>query len=127
MAYKVVITLRSQLGVPMTLETLDKTKFGKREAVASLYRLLANPVRLRILELLENRSMRFSELMRELAVNPKVLSNYLKLLMEFRLVAKSYPHNVYVLTPLGRRILREQIEAIYDYLHLFVKPVVREE
>lgn len=110
----------------MTLEALDKAKFGKYDIIASLYKLLGNPVRLKILGLLENKSMGFSELMRELTVNPKVLSNYLNKLVEFRLVTKSYPHRVYVLTPPGRRILREQIEGIYDYLDLFVKPVKEE-
>lgn len=107
----------------MTLEILDKTNFGKYDIIASLYRLLGNPVRLRILGLLQNQSMSFSELMHALAVNPKVLSNCLSKLAEFRLVTKSYPHRVYVLTPPGRRILREQIEGAYEYFDTFAKPV----
>ena len=110
----------------MTLEALDKTKFGKYEIIASLYKLLGNPVRLKILRLLQDKSMGFSELMHELAVNPKVLSNCLNKLIEFRLIVKSYPHRVYVLTSAGRRILREQIEAVYEYLDLFVKAVEEE-
>lgn len=110
----------------MTLEAVKKQSFGKYDTIASLFKLLGNPVRLRILGLLQNKSMGFGELMRELAVNPKVLSNCLNKLMEFRLVTRSYPYRVYVLTSAGRRILREQIEAVYEYLDLFVKPVKEE-
>ena len=94
--------------------------------VAPLFRLLGNPVRLKILNLLQNKSMGFSELMHALAVNPKVLSNCLDKLTEFRLVTKSYPYGVYVLTSGGRRIIREQIDGISDHLELFVKPVKSE-
>jgi len=108
----------------LAVQTIDNMNFGKYDIIASMYKLLANPVRLRILGLLGNQSMGFSELMHALAVNPKVLSTNLSRLIEFRLVTKSYPHRVYVLTPQGRRILREQIEGVYDYL--WVKPF-REE
>jgi len=108
------------------LEVVDKTSLEKYNMVASVYKVLSNPVRLKILVLLDSKSMGFSELMRALAINPKVLSSCLSSLMGLRLVVKSYPHRVYVLTPSGRRILREQIEGIYDYLNMFVKPLKEE-
>lgn len=110
----------------MTLEVLNGKKFGRYDLTASLYRLLGNPVRLKILGLLQDQSMSFSELMHALAVNPKVLSNCLTKLAEFRLVTRSYPHRVYVLTPPGRRIFREQVEAVYDYFDTFARPVKEE-
>lgn len=110
----------------MALERVDRTQLRSYDIIASLYRLLGNPVRLRILRLLESKSMAFGELMRDLAVNPKILSGHLNKLIEFRLVAKSYPHSVYVLTSPGRRIFREQIEGAYDYVDLLVKPAKEE-
>ncbi len=86
------------------------------QTTAHLYKALGNPTRLRILHALESRSLSFTELMRTLELNPKTLSSGLNLMVECGLVRKSYPHQVYVITPLGRRIIREQVLPLQDSL-----------
>lgn len=86
------------------------------QPLARLYKILANPSRLKILSALESASMSFTELMRTVAVNPKTLSTGLSLMMRSGLVRKSYPHQVYVIAPLGRRIIREQILPLQESL-----------
>ncbi len=86
------------------------------QTVAHVYKVLGNPTRLRILHALESCSLSFTELMRTLELNPKTLSSGLNLMAECGLVRKSYPHQVYVITPLGRRIIREQVLILQDSL-----------
>jgi len=86
------------------------------DIVARVYKVLANPTRLKILSALESRSLSFTELMRALELNPKTLSSGLNLMGKCGLVRKSYPHQVYVITPLGRRIIREQVLALHESL-----------
>ncbi len=81
-----------------------------RGTLASLYRILGNVERLRILTLLEAKPMTFGVLMRELQVNPQVLNRSLNLLRASGLVAKSYPYRTYVLTPLGHSVLRKLVK-----------------
>jgi DNA-binding HxlR family transcriptional regulator len=88
------------------------------ELVARLHRILASSTRLRVLSALESRSLSFTDLMRALGLNPKTLSTGLSLMSESGLVRKSYPHHVYVITPLGRRILREQVLTLWESLQL---------
>lgn len=42
--------------------------------------------------------------MKTLAVNPKVLNDHLTTLIVNKIAAKSYPYNVYTLTPLGHLV-----------------------
>ena len=86
------------------------------EALAHVYKMLGNPTRLRILSALESGSLSFTELMRALDLNPKTLSSGLNMMGKSNLVRKSYPHQVYVITPLGRRIIREQVLALQESL-----------
>ena len=86
------------------------------ESLARMYKTLGNATRLRILSSLESSSLSFTELMRTLELNPKTLSSGLSLMGESGLIRKSYPHQVYVITPLGRRIIREQVLALQESL-----------
>jgi DNA-binding HxlR family transcriptional regulator len=86
------------------------------EVLAHVYKILGNPTRLRILSALESSSLSFTELMRALDLNPKTLSSGLNLMGKWDLIRKSYPHQVYVITPLGRRIIREQVLALQESL-----------
>jgi len=86
------------------------------ELLAHLYKALGNPTRLRILSILESSSLSFTELMKRLGLNPKTVSSALNLMGKCGLVRKSYPHQVYVITPLGRRIVREQVLALQESL-----------
>jgi len=87
------------------------------ETIAHVYKILANPTRLKILLTLESGSMTFTELMKTLDINPKTVSSTLTMMGKAGFVRKSYPHQVYVITPLGRRILREQVFALHESLH----------
>lgn len=86
------------------------------ELLARMYKVLGNPTRLAILSTLDSTSMSFTELMRSLELNPKTLSTDLNMMGKCGLVRKSYPHQVYVITPLGRRIIREQVLALRESL-----------
>lgn len=86
------------------------------ETIAHVYKILGNATRLRILCALESRSQSFTELMRTLELNPKTLSSGLNLMGKCGLIRKSYPHQVYVITPLGRRIIREQVLGLRESL-----------
>lgn len=91
------------------------------EALAHVYKILGNPTRLRILSALESGSLSFTELMRALDLNPKTLSSGLSMMGKSNLVRKSYPHQVYVITPLGRRIIREQVLALQESLQTMLE------
>ncbi len=95
----VITSLTSNLG-------LTDSSFN---SLSEIYKALGNPARLRILAALDSRSMSFTELMKALWLNPKIVSSSLSSLGKVGLVRKSYPHRVYVVTPLGRRVMREQI------------------
>jgi len=86
------------------------------ELLAHLYKALGNPTRLKILSILESGSLSFTELMKRLGLNPKTLSSALNLMGKCGLIRKSYPHQVYVITPFGRRIVREQVLALQESL-----------
>jgi len=86
------------------------------ELLAHLYKALGNPTRLKILSILESGSQSFTELMKRLELNPKTLSSALGLMGKCGLIRKSYPHQVYVITPLGRRVIREQVLALHESL-----------
>jgi DNA-binding HxlR family transcriptional regulator len=84
--------------------------------LAQVHKVLGNPTRLAILCALESSSLSFTEMMKSLELNPKTLSSALGLLGRCGLVRKSYPHQVYVITPLGRRVIREQVLALQEAL-----------
>jgi len=86
------------------------------ELLAHLYKALGNPTRLKLLSVLESGSLSFTELMKRLELNPKTLSTALSLMGKCGLLRKSYPHQVYVITPLGRRVIREQVLALHESL-----------
>lgn len=88
------------------------------DAIARLHKTLASSTRLKVLSALESSSLSFTDLMRALGLNPKTLSSGLNLMADSGLVRKSYPYRVYVITPLGRRILREQVLALWESLQL---------
>ena len=86
------------------------------DTIGRLYKVLANPTRLRMLSAIDSGSLSFTELMRTLDLNPKTLSSSLSLMGKCGMIRKSYPHQVYAITPLGRRIIREQVLALQDSL-----------
>ena len=86
------------------------------ETIAHVYKVLGNATRLRLLHALESSSLSFTELMKTLDLNPKTLSSGLNLMGKCGLIRKSYPHQVYVITPLGRRVIREQVLALQESL-----------
>jgi DNA-binding HxlR family transcriptional regulator len=88
------------------------------DLIARHHKILASSTRLRVLSALESSSLSFTDLMRSLGLNPKTLSSGLSLMADSGLVRKSYPYHVYVITPLGRRILREQVLALWESLQL---------
>jgi len=97
-------------------QSVAATPDSNFEPLANVYKILANSTRLRILSALDSGPRSFTELMRTLDVNPKTLSTGLNLMTKHALVRKSYPHQVYVIAPLGRRIIREQVLALQDSL-----------
>jgi len=91
------------------------------DTIARVYKVLGNPTRLRILSAVDSRSLSFTELMRILNLNPKTLSSGLSLMGKCGMIRKSYPHQVYVITPLGRRVIREQVLALQDSLQRMLR------
>ncbi|WP_309493051.1 winged helix-turn-helix domain-containing protein [Candidatus Hecatella orcuttiae] len=88
------------------MEQLVQEESKECEELAGLFKTLANPKRLRILFHLQKNSATFTELLKKMKDNPKVLSDNLNTLAEGKLIVKSYIHQVYVLTPLGRTVLQ---------------------
>ena len=88
------------------------------ELMARVYKALANATRLKMLSTVESRSLSFTELMKTLDLNPKTLSSSLDSMGKCGLIRKSYPHQVYAITPLGRRIIREQLLTLHESLQL---------
>jgi DNA-binding HxlR family transcriptional regulator len=86
------------------------------DLLAHVHKVLGNPARLKVLSALESTSLSFTELMKPLGLNPKTLSSALNLMAKSGLIRKSYPYQVYVITPLGRRILRDQVHALRESL-----------
>jgi predicted transcriptional regulator len=87
-------------------------------------KIFGNEVRFRILMLLEKEPRTFGDLLKRLVVNPKVLNDSLTILSKHRIIAKSYPYNVYTLTPTGHVVkqgllaLAEELNRVADPLHL---------
>ena len=93
-------------------ETLEKTK---NHNITTICKILGNINRLRIITCLEKKSYSFGELLKELAVNPKVLNDHLNVLIANKLVAKSYPYRVYTLTPAGH-VTKQGLDAFNGYI-----------
>ncbi|MGQ9468791.1 MAG: ArsR/SmtB family transcription factor [Nitrososphaerales archaeon] len=83
--------------------------------VTTICKVLSNRNRLRIIMCLEKKSYSFGELLKELAINPKVLNDHLNVLIANKLVAKSYPYNVYALTPAGH-LVKQGLDAFNGYI-----------
>ncbi|MEM2896917.1 MAG: winged helix-turn-helix domain-containing protein [Candidatus Bathyarchaeia archaeon] len=91
------------------------------EDLALFFKLFSNIHRIRVLTLLENRSMSFGELMKELKVNPKVLSDALAILSGSELIIKSYPYQVYTLTPIGKIVVKEYFAKTQELIKRHLK------
>jgi len=104
-------------------ETLEKAK--NYNLITTMFKVLGNMNRLRIITYLEKKSYSFGELLKELAVNPKVLNDHLKVLIANKLVAKSYPYRVYTLTPAGH-VAKQGLDAFTGYITK-ISNVIKEE
>ena len=102
-------------------------RLDRHEALAMMHKLLSNSTRLRILSMLQEKSLSFSELLRELKVNPKVLNDGLNALSSYELIVKSYQHNVYVLTPLGRLAAEEGLLEMRTFTDQFLEILQKRE
>jgi len=76
----------------------------KESVVPKICRLFSNPTRYKILILLDKEPRTFTSIMKTLSLNPKVLNDHLNVLIANKIVMKSYPYNLYTLTPLGHLI-----------------------
>ncbi len=92
---------------------LEKTK--NYSTAATMFKVLSNMNRLKIITCLEKESCSFGELLKELAINPKVLNDHLNILIANKLVAKSYPYRVYTLTPIGH-VIKQGLDAFNGYI-----------
>lgn len=104
-------------------ETLEKAR--DFTIIATVFRVLGNVNRLRIITYLEKKSYSFGELLKELAINPKVLNDHLNVLITNKLVAKSYPYRVYTLTPAGH-VAKQGVDAFSGYVARIAN-VIKEE
>lgn len=93
--------------------TLEETEKSRVLAVAC--RVFSNPDRLRMMVLLGKKPHSFSDLLKELSVNPKVLNDHLNLLAASKLLTKSYPYGVYTLTPAGR-VMKQGLETLAEHI-----------
>lgn len=59
--------------------------------------------------------------MKELGVNPKVLSDVLTTLSNNKLIIKSYPYQVYTLTPIGKIIVKEFFVKAQELIEKYLK------
>jgi len=76
----------------------------RETVVPKICRLFSNPTRYKILILLDKEPRTFTRIMKTLSLNPKVLNDHLNVLIANKIVVKSYPYNLYTLTPLGHLI-----------------------
>ncbi len=90
--------------------------------IPQICRVFSNPTRYRILLLLDKEPRTFTTLMKTLAVNPKVLNDHLNTLIMSKIVAKSYPYNVYTLTPLGH-LIKDALAEVDNKLRESLKTV----
>ncbi|MCP8309675.1 MAG: winged helix-turn-helix transcriptional regulator [archaeon] len=102
---------------------MEKTK--NHNIVATMCKILGNMNRLRIITCLEKKPYSFGELLKELVVNPKVLNDHLNVLIANKLVAKSYPYGVYILTPAGH-VTKQGLDAFAGYITR-IADVLKEE
>jgi|GEM_PF-1551603 len=88
----------------------------QESVVPKICRIFSNPTRYKILILLDKEPRTFTSLMKTLSLNPKVLNDHLNVLITNKIAVKSYPYNLYTLTPLGHLIkdalaeLRSKVE-----------------
>ena len=104
-------------------ETLERAK--NYNIIATMCKVLGNINRIKIITCLEKKSYSFGELLKELAINPKVLDDHLHVLMANKLVAKSYPYRVYTLTPAGH-VAKQGLNAFAGYIAKIAN-VIKEE
>jgi len=104
-------------------ETLEKAK--NHNIITTIFKVLGNMNRLRIITCLEKKSYSFGELLKELVINPKVLNDHLKVLIANKLIAKSYPYRVYALTPAGH-VAKQGLDAFAGYIAKIAN-VIKEE
>ncbi|MEM3539008.1 MAG: winged helix-turn-helix domain-containing protein [Nitrososphaerales archaeon] len=100
-------------------------KSEEYDLVANICKIFSNINRIRIVTHLEKESCSFGELMKELAINPKVLNDHLNVLIANKIVVKSYPYRVYTLTPAGH-VIKQGLDAFNSYITR-IKYAIKEE
>lgn len=90
-----------------------KVKKGVYELLAALFRVLSNPARIQILDLLRNNppAKTFSNIMFSLQANPNVVNHHLRGLQKFGLVKKTVDGH-YKITEIGDLALSATSENI---------------
>jgi DNA-binding HxlR family transcriptional regulator len=83
--------------------------------VPRICRIFSNPTRYKILLLLDKEPRTFTSLMKTLSLNPKVLNDHLNLLIANKIAVKSYPYNLYTLTPLGH-LIKDALAELHNKL-----------
>jgi DNA-binding HxlR family transcriptional regulator len=83
--------------------------------VPKICRIFSNPTRYKILLLLDKEPRTFTSLMKALSLNPKVLNDHLNVLIANKIAIKSYPYNLYALTPLGH-LIKDALAELHNKL-----------
>jgi len=79
-------------------------KEGTYRLLATLFKILSNPDRLQILDLLNPESHTFTEIMFTIGINPAVVNRHLAKLQEFNLIEKN-EDGAYKTTDIGKLAL----------------------
>ncbi len=87
----------------------------KESVVPNICRIFSNPTRYKILILLDREPRTFTNLMKTLSLNPKVLNDHLNVLITNKIAVKSYPYKLYTLTPLGH-IVKDALAELRNKL-----------
>jgi len=85
------------------------------EVIPRVCRIFSNSTRYKILLLLDKEARTFTNLMKTLSLNPKVLNDHLNILIANKVIAKSYPYNLYTLTPFGH-VIKDALDELHTRL-----------
>lgn len=85
------------------------------DVVPKICRVFSNPTRYKILLLLDKEPRTFTSLLKTLSLNPKVLNDHLNILIINKIAVKSYPYNLYTLTPLGH-LIKDALAELHSKL-----------
>jgi predicted transcriptional regulator len=92
------------------------------DVIPKICRIFGNPTRYKILLLLDKEARTFTSLMKTLSLNPKVLNDHINILIENKIIAKSYPYNLYTLTQFGH-VIKDALDELHTRLEEPLKKV----